>query len=203
MSAIESFKFGESYLLRPAGNGAHLEDLELAVRWTAADPDHAGRVEPGFWLEQRLGRDSYMLEDAGGPLFFFKLHWWYRAPEEQAMHPVDGALLPSLITLPWNGMERLVEIHIQFAPRTQRNGSVVQVTELDARVAAALNDGVVWLERALQPARVQRIFFDSSSERLIQFCTKRLGFQRDQADPGKQRLWKPLFAKAADADGKG
>jgi len=69
MSADQTFIFG-NYKLRPAGTA----DLPAAVAWTAADADHAGRTRPEFWIEQTMGKDSYMLEDHEGPLFFFKLH---------------------------------------------------------------------------------------------------------------------------------
>lgn len=69
MTAHKSFTF-DKYTLRPTTD----EDMKTAVEWTAADPHHAGRTRPEFWLEQRVARDSYMLEDAEGPLFFFKLH---------------------------------------------------------------------------------------------------------------------------------
>jgi hypothetical protein len=42
-------------------------DLELARDWTAADPDHAGRVLPEFWITR-----GWLLSDDKGPLFFFR-----------------------------------------------------------------------------------------------------------------------------------
>lgn len=69
MTASQTFLFG-AYTLRPADDG----DMPLAVKWTAADADHAGRTRPEFWFETNLGRDSYMLEDTEGPVFFFKIH---------------------------------------------------------------------------------------------------------------------------------
>jgi hypothetical protein len=53
------------YTLRPAEDvGAA---IVLATEWTKADPDHAGRVSPTFWI-----LDGYLLSDSEGPLFFFK-----------------------------------------------------------------------------------------------------------------------------------
>jgi hypothetical protein len=84
MSARSTFIFG-AYRLRPATE----EDAAYAVPWTEADPDHAGKTAPAFWLEQQAQRDSYMLEDEEGPLFFFKLHHLAR---------------------------KVVELHVQFPP---------------------------------------------------------------------------------------
>jgi hypothetical protein len=53
----------EGYQLRDAVP----DDLELACNWTEADEDHAGHVDPAFWLE-----NGWLLLDADGPIFFFK-----------------------------------------------------------------------------------------------------------------------------------
>jgi hypothetical protein len=42
-------------------------DIDLARAWTAADPDHAGRVLPEFWIT-----DGWLLSDREGPIFFFR-----------------------------------------------------------------------------------------------------------------------------------
>lgn len=68
MSAKDGFTFGQ-YELRPAT----AEDADLAHEWTAADPAHAGIISPRFWLEQDRGVDCYLLSDAEGPLFFFRM----------------------------------------------------------------------------------------------------------------------------------
>lgn len=86
MSAIETFSFS-GFTLRPAT----LSDRQLAETWTLADPFHK-QVSPEFWIEQKLGRDSYLLSDQRGGVFFFKL-----------------------IRL----TDRKVEFHIQFMPDTE------------------------------------------------------------------------------------
>lgn len=68
MSARVSYTFF-GYTLRPAT----AEDIELARAWTAADPDHRGVIAPEFWVEQAPGIDSYVLVDAAGPVFFFRM----------------------------------------------------------------------------------------------------------------------------------
>lgn len=149
MSAIETFSFGP-YTLRPAGRDPG--DLQLAQVWTSADRDHAGRVLPGFWLEQKLGRDSYILLDYNGPLFFFKLI--------QYVEPIT------------NG-KPMCEIHIQFPPAPGQAETQPLQRE---RLAMALHEGLQWLERVLIGNRIGEIFFDSSSDPLVAFCIKRLGF---------------------------
>lgn len=62
---MESYQF-QGYTLRPAT----VRDLKLACEWTAADPDHAGRVDPWFWIESRA--NCFLLFDSEGPIFFFK-----------------------------------------------------------------------------------------------------------------------------------
>jgi hypothetical protein len=86
MSALNTLCFS-GYTLRPATSA----DRNLAQSWTLADPHHR-EMNPDFWIEQRLGRDSYLLSDAQGPVFFFKI-----------IRIGDNA----------------VEFHIQFMPETE------------------------------------------------------------------------------------
>lgn len=92
MTTEQDFKFGP-YHLRPTVDA----DMVSAVRWTVADPHHAHRTRPEFWLEQTISRDSYMLEDPEGPLFFFKIH---------------------RLSL------KAVELHIQFSPETSQKQKI-------------------------------------------------------------------------------
>jgi hypothetical protein len=62
MRMKRSYQFS-GYTLRPCG----AQDVALATRWTEADPDHAGRVSPSFWVV-----NGYLLSDSEGPIFFFK-----------------------------------------------------------------------------------------------------------------------------------
>jgi hypothetical protein len=69
VSALPRYTF-DGYTLRPAGE----EDRELAQKWNAADADHAWEMtQPDYWVEQRLGINSYVLEDGTGTIFFFKM----------------------------------------------------------------------------------------------------------------------------------
>jgi hypothetical protein len=112
---------------------AVLSDIPLAAAWTDSDPDHAGRVPPRFWIAD----DScWLLSDRDGPVFFFR-----------------GIRIA----------ERILEIHVQFAPNLPRE-----------RLVSALLEGMAWLETNAQ--NVDEICFDSKNERLISFCEKRLGF---------------------------
>jgi hypothetical protein len=147
MTALNTFKFGDCFL-RPADE----RDRELAERWTAADPDHAGRFDPGFWLENKLGRDGFLLSDRQGPVYFFKMHihWIFEFGPDT--------------------LRNVVQVFIQFPPCEEAR---------PMRVFRALAEGCQWLERTIIPMGAEEMIFDSRNETLIRFCVKRLGFERD------------------------
>ena len=60
------------------------------------------------------------------------------------------------------------EVHIQFAPIDER------------RLMAGLTRGLQWLESMLSSCGYREVFFDSTNERLIRFCVKRLGFAEER-----------------------
>jgi hypothetical protein len=146
MSARETFRFGQ-YVLRPAGT---IRDLQIARAWTKADPEHAGRVVPGFWLEQTYSRSSWIVVDHFGPLLFFKIILYTQKPTD----PGNS----------WMG----AELHMQFAP--------AESADMRERVRQALTEGLPWVERVLTQNGVSRIFFDSNNPMLVRFSVKRLGF---------------------------
>lgn len=88
MTATRVFYF-EDYLLRPTDE----TDETFAIHWTLADPDHKDITRPDFWLEQSAQRDSYVLLDGEGRVFFLKLH------------RID---------------KTTIELHIQFPPEDTR-----------------------------------------------------------------------------------
>jgi hypothetical protein len=174
MSAIETFGFGE-YLLRPAGTNGNAEaDLELARAWVAADPEHAGKVLPEFWLEQTLGRDSYLLRDGVGPIYFFKMHLLGMVICDFKSGAED--------VFPANrmGFDQAVRIFLQFPPLIfGMTGADTFYIGRRIRIANALTEGMTWLERMLKQGPVKEYYFDSQNESLIRFSQKRLGFTRD------------------------
>jgi len=121
------FQF-KGYRLRPALLG----DLALAQQWTAADPDHAGRVDPKSWITQSELTQSYILEDAEGPIFFFK-----------------GEL-----ELQW---PRIV-VHIQFPPDDRPNFH----HRRRQRVSQGLIEGLAWLEERMAGAVNEIVFESST-----------------------------------------
>jgi hypothetical protein len=141
---MATFAFG-GFCLRSATRA----DLPLAVSWTAADPDHAGRVDPEFWVEGNPGQESYLLSDQIGPLFFFKM-CLYEKPDA----------------------ERLVEAHIQFAPRRSPEDIL--------RTREGLEKGFSWLEMVLRSRGIAELFFHSKERTLIAFCVKHLKFARER-----------------------
>lgn len=65
---MPSFAF-DGFQLRPAVEA----DFSLAQYWNNADPDHRHRTKPAFWLEQGASVNSFLLHDAIGPVFFFRI----------------------------------------------------------------------------------------------------------------------------------
>lgn len=57
------------YQLRPATE----EDRELCERWIEADADHRGRVKADFFIKPEPGVETFVLEDADGQVFFFRM----------------------------------------------------------------------------------------------------------------------------------
>jgi hypothetical protein len=145
MSAEHTFRFREGHFtLRPTRKG----DLDLAWLWTMRDTDHAGRVEPEFWLEQNAATDTYLLSDPLGPVFFFRIDRFPKGSSEAG--------------------EPAAQLHIQFFPAQSMDGKM--------RIAEALAEGFRWLLPMLRLSGVKETFFDSASPRLIAFCVRRLGF---------------------------
>src|ERR1017187_9315607 len=134
----------DGYTLRAATEA----DLPLAREWNAADPDHAWEGgQERYWIEQKAGVESYVLEDALGPVFFFK----------QIL--IDG---PS-----FEHFE--VEVSIQFAP-------LLQGEQWQLRTMTALSKGFAWLEERLSGAGVKAVYFNSKNLRMIRFALIKLGF---------------------------
>jgi hypothetical protein len=123
------------------------DDLEMAEDWTAADPDHANRVDPRFWLSQSELMQSYLVSDGDGPLYFF-----------------TGRLTPG----------KTLEIHVQFAP-DEMYQTPESRHALRGRVMRALIDSTAWLETRMRGVAKEMVF-DSANEGLIRFCVKRMGF---------------------------
>lgn len=62
------FQF-HGFKLRPT----RTHDYGLARLWTQLDPDHRHKTLPEFWLTQGATTNSFVLEDAFGPVFFFRM----------------------------------------------------------------------------------------------------------------------------------
>jgi hypothetical protein len=152
MSAGHEYEFGE-YRLRPARQA----DMELAMEWTLADPEHRHAIAPTFWLEQVNGRDSFLLTDRDGPIMFFKMHLTKR-DEVRIFMQFKGTV---------NG------------GRCHTREEMEAAKHLRERTRRALTMGMDWLEEMLKKNGVREVFFDSASRTLIRFTTKRLGFKQD------------------------
>ena len=151
---------------------ATADDLPLAQAWTDADPDHRG-MDAHFWIEQKPGTNSMMLEDAIGPIFFFKM--------ERVVPPGAAGIempLRSESTVQIN-LGRALELHIQFAPGDHG---------LKLRTMQGLSKGMGWLEKNLAEQGYDALFFTSKNPRLITFCECRLEFTAISWANGETRL---------------
>jgi len=152
MTATRTLRFDPGYVLEPA-SFAH---RGLAEEWTAQDKDHAGCVDPRFWLEQDESRDSYLVSDSFGPVMFFKIIIWHAYPSD----------------------ERHAELHMQFMPASTSHDHT--------RIGQALLKGCPWLELILIGAGASEIYFDSTSPGLVAFTTKRMGFTEERGQLRKR-----------------
>jgi hypothetical protein len=169
MTASSTFTFSPNFTLRPAGD----DDRQLAEQWTQADPEHAGVVDPGFWLQQDVGQDSYILLDKEGAIFFWK------------------GILKCLDPAGKLG----VEMHMQFPPEGGTYHSI-GAANLRARIRIGMVLGLHWLEQMLKRANVAEVYFESKNLNLIFFCKKHLGFIRD----GDGRLIKHLLPAGTERE---
>jgi hypothetical protein len=180
MTALNTMQFA-GFTLRPAGQ----DDRALAEQWTAWDRDHAGKVDPGFWLEQRVGMDSFLLNDGDGPVFFFKTRL---AIEEEYTPTGETSIFTGIPILSKRRTVR-AELHIQFMPCA---------TEEDhERTRRALLRGLEWLEPVLGHGGAEEIYFDSRDLKLITFAQKKLGFY---LDPGGQDRLLAMHCAGSEED---
>lgn len=132
----------DEYVLRAASEA----DLPLAASWTHADEAHR-ELDPAFWLEQTPAKQSYLLFDNDGPVFFFK-----------------GVLTG-----------RVLEVFVQFPPHAVGDDLALRF-EQKFRVAKALARGTEWLETRMRGV-VEEFVFETLSPSLKHFCEHRLGFE--------------------------
>lgn len=183
MTALSTLRFS-AYTLRPAGE----EDRRLAEQWTAWDDDHAGKIDPGFWLEQRPGIDSVVVEDSRGPVFFFKTCLLIEKITDQSPLPIQlvGLSQKTIEEVRPQIMKIIAQVFIQFMPCT--------TDEDRARTRQALIEGTAWLAPVLEQSGAEEMFFDTRQLKLSAFCQKRLGFIVDGKDlqDGYMRLRRAL-----------
>jgi hypothetical protein len=91
LAATETWEF-DGYRLR----ATLASDLELAREWTEADRAHAG-LDPAFWLEQGPTKQSYLLHDEDGPVFFFKGVLAGRTLEVFIQFPAPAAAITEML----------------------------------------------------------------------------------------------------------
>ena len=153
MAAAVLGKF-DGYSLR------HVEesDYERLEKWIAADPAHAGILDPEFFLGQalnehgELGEDPrvtvFVLEDRKQPLMYIRL-------------------------------TRASRVQIQFPPAPAPDGGREQFRALHKYrkdIANALVKGMAFLEVGLERAGCMEWIFDTQSSSLRGMVQKRMGF---------------------------
>ena len=142
------------------------DELELAERWTKADPEHRDTGLRGeFWLlqEAQAGIESFLVEDRFGPVLFFKL----------VMKSEDEA-----------------ELHLLFPPFPIPAG---ELAERNCRTMNAMLEIFPWVEKALAQRKTKAVFFISKSKSLIRFAEKRLGFVKDRVIDGECKMVRSLI----------
>lgn len=158
---MPSFEF-DGYTLRPATE----EDLPLARAWNAGDPDHVWEAgQERYWIEQRAGVESYLLEDALGPVFFFKIL--------TIAETLMGGVSSNAVNCGARTNAKAVEVSIQFAP----DGGAGQL-----RTMTALSRGFAWLEKRLSAVGVKAVYFNSKNLLMIRFALIKLGFTEVEND---------------------
>jgi hypothetical protein len=169
---MPSFQF-DGYTLRPAVGDV---DRALAAAWMAADRWHAGLFAPEFWLEQSALVNSFVLEDAQGPIFFFRTCLACRSGGGDG--PGFGGF----------SIYKGVEVFIQFAPMSR--GTFI------LRTATALERGFAWLKKRLGGLGYDAVYFTSRNPQLIEFAERRLEFIGTAQPDGSTRL-KAYLTRAA------
>jgi hypothetical protein len=188
---LPTHQFGD-YTLRPAT----AEDLPLAVAWNAADPDHRWEAEQKwYWVEQQPYVNAYVLCDATGPLFFFRMIRLVTAQcrhclkdftkvgrPGEVLHHRCKAMAGNRVDTPSSGA---IEINIQFE---RGIGKILR-----GYTALALADGMAWLEKTLPANGIFTVYFNSKSLAVIGLAENRLGFRFESAAKDGYRRYKRVI----------
>lgn len=111
-------------------------DRDQIAAWIAADSDHAHRTDVNFWM-----------------------------PEETSAKTLHFAVEDDKGTVMYVRMERLVRVHIQFAPPSERD-----------RLRVAIAEFAEWLRQDSKRHHYSQIIFESVSKHLCNFLYK-LGYR--------------------------
>lgn len=144
----------EGYTLRPIVEA----DYKKLEEWIAADPAHAGLLDPEFFMGEAVDSQGQIVQDPRVTVF---------------------ALGDRKETLMYVRLTRASRVHIQFPPMPAQDGSREAGTALHKQrkgIANALVKGMAYLEVALERAGATEWIFDTESQALRNMVQKRMGF---------------------------
>jgi hypothetical protein len=147
--SLPTYRFN-GYTLRPATP----EDLPLATAWCVADPDHTWEAQHKFyWIEQKQGGNSYVVEDELGVVFFIKyirdgVKLELNIQFDRGLHMRLRSAAGMKATQAWMD-KNLAEVGFKalYFQSASENLTRFCVTQLGYR-----KNGAIW-EKTLQPAR--------------------------------------------------
>jgi hypothetical protein len=144
----------EGYILRAIEEA----DYKKLQEWIAADPAHAGLLDPEFFMGEGVNGQGEIVQDPRVTVF---------------------ALADRKETLMYVRLTRASRVHIQFPPMPPQDGGRDAATALHkARkgIANALVKGMAYLEVALERAGATEWIFETESNTLRNLAQKRMGF---------------------------
>lgn len=140
----------DGYSLRALGE----EDYRRLDQWIAADPAHAGILDPEFFMGQAIDRSGELAADPRVTVC--------------ALDDDKGTLMYLRLT-------RASRVQIQFPPTPEPEGSR-EGFKHRREIVNALIRGMAFLEVALEHAGATEWIFESESPQLRAMVEKRMGF---------------------------
>jgi hypothetical protein len=133
-------------------------DYKQLEEWIAADPAHAGLLDPEFFMGQAVNREGVLAEDPRVTVF---------------------ALQDRKNTLMYIRLTRASRVQIQFPPSPKPDGSREGFTAMHRhrkQITNALIKGMAFLEVGLAQAGATEWIFETESHSLKLMVERRMGF---------------------------
>lgn len=148
----------EGYTLRAIDES----DYVVLEKWIAADPKHAGVLDPEFFMGQVVDGEGRLAEDPRASVF---------------------ALCDRKNVLMYIRLARASRVHIQFAPEPEADNSGEQLKAQrrhKTEMANALIKGMAFLEVGLERAGCSEWIFETVSPELRNITVRRMAFKASQ-----------------------